>query len=104
MDSITRAKKLDDVFFYVGDIAKIKEEFVQKVMDEYLDHKIKEYSYQDTKNNREIDVNNYVNRDWFKRFYSRRCAGGYCNGDTFRFEVTDYIRGKGKGNLTADRL
>ena len=43
-------------------------------------------------------------KNWFKQFYSRSCTGGYCNGDTFRFEVVDYARGRGKGNLTADRI
>ena len=99
--AITRAERLDDVYFYVSDINKDIEEFEKKVLDEYLDHKIQEHSYQDTKNDRDIDVDNYVNREWFKQYYSKSCPG--C-GDTFTFEVTDHLRGRGKGNLTCDRL
>ena len=58
--AIARAKKSDDVFFQVDSIDKKIEEFEIKVMDEYLDHKIKEHSYQDTKNKREMDINSYV--------------------------------------------
>jgi hypothetical protein len=99
--AITRAERLDDVYFYVSAINKDIEEFEKKVLDEYLDHKIQEHSYQDTKNDRDIDVDNYVNREWFKQYYSKSCSG--C-GDTFTFEVTDHLRGRGKGNLTCDRL
>ena len=99
--AITRAVKLDDVYFYVSDVDEDLEDFEKKVLDEYLDHKIREHNYQDTKANREININNYVNRDWFKQFYSKPCPG--C-GDTFSFDVIDHLRGRGKGNLTCDRI
>ena len=51
-----------------------------------------------------MDINNYVNRDWFKQFYSKSCPGWrHACGKTFTFEITDYVRGRRKGNLTADR-
>ena len=99
--AITRAERLDDVYFYVSDINKDIEEFEKKVLDEYLDHKMQEHSYHDTKNDRDIDVDSYVKREWFKQYYSKSCPG--C-GDTCTFEVTDHLRGRGKGNLTCDRL
>ena len=81
------------------------EEYEQKVMDEYLDHKIRQYSYQDKKANREVDDENLVNKNWFKQYYGRSCPGwrDAC-GITFTFEITDISKGRGKGNLTADRI
>ena len=68
------------------------------VLDEYLDYKIKHYRTQDWKAKREIDEAQYITKDWLKQWFSRPCSG--C-GDTFSFEVE---KGRGKSNLTADRI
>ena len=76
-------------------IESIEEEM--KVLDEYLDYKIKHYRVQDFKAKRDIDEARYVTKDWLNQWFGRACSD--C-GDTFRYET---VNGRGKSNLTADR-
>jgi len=94
--AVTRTTKLDNVSFYQYIEKSDKEE--DKILNDYLDLKVRRYRVQDEKGNREIDERNYVSRDWLKNAFGSCC--GNC-GDNLIYSIEN---GKIESNLSAQRI
>jgi hypothetical protein len=88
--ALTRARDLDQVYFYDYDDADVKQETEIK---QYFSKKVSGYKTQDTKAKRTIS-SNYINVEWCLDNFSKRCSGCNC---AFTYE-------DGKSNFTANRL
>ena len=68
------------MFFFKGQ----KDDYDPRVLNRYLDFKIENYKDQDVKAGRSIDVDNFVDRNWFINQFGKQC--GRC-GDCFKFDI-----------------
>ena len=93
--AITRAENFKNVFFYKGQ----KDDYDARVLRKYLGFKIENYKQQDEKAGRSINVDNFVDCNWFINQFGKACPR--C-GDCFKFDINN---GKVVDcNLTANRI
>ena len=92
--SLTRARDLNRVKLYVkteddnDDVAELTEDKLIR----YLETKISNFKIQDTKANREIDENKYIDVQWFYDRVGSRCNRCSCE---FEFDIQNGIVGEG---------
>jgi hypothetical protein len=93
--AITRARKLDNVYFYDG---LESPEFNQELVYNYFNKKIQNYKKQDKAAGRDINSGEYVSADWFMDKFHNKCH--HCKNN-FNF---DFNRGMVSTDITADRI
>ena len=93
--AITRARNLDDVYFY--DYTE-DNEFNMNLIKCYFKNKIKGYKEQDRSAKREINKENYINIEWLINSVNKNCYS-CCNN-----LYIDFKDGNTISNITADRI
>ena len=94
--AITRARSLDDVYFFNGE----SQEYNNEVLKKYFSNKIKSYKEQDIKAKRKIDSNEeYVDVEWFMDRLNNRCSNPRCETELNIKVENNYC----KTNMTAER-
>ena len=94
--ALTRSTDFNKVRFFKS--ATSQNELNEETLKKYISTKIKNYQMQDENANRFIDVDKYVNHEWFMKRLTNTCCNCGC-----RFEF-EFKNGNLTSNMTAQRL
>ena len=94
--ALTRSTDFNKVRFFKGEC--YKNELNEETLAKYIETKIKNYQIKDENADRDIDVDKYVNHEWFMKRLTNTCCNCGCR---FEFEIKN---GNLTSNMTAQRL
>ena len=94
--ALTRSTDFNKVRFFKS--VTNQNELNEETLTKYIETKIKNYQIQDVKADRVIDVDKYVNHEWFMKRLTNTCCKCGCR---FEFEIKN---GNLTSNMTAQRL